>query len=758
MSGVGRPDTRIFGARASLARLLRSCDTLPPRFLMQSSSERMTRYAWLRRFVDGDSSGIDFTRLDRAWAAVRDQSSRSDEELVGAVAAAFAQEVLEGEDLVIEPVASALLDRTTMERLWAIPIRATADSVTVATPNVGDPDLVPELRFMLGRVVHLVVTSPGRFLELMKAMVSEGIEEVAASWVEADREDSSGRMSTLSDGEARVGGRILDRLVAEGAEIGASDVHVQASGTRGLVRYRVDGVLRLGPELTMEELLSVVARAKAVGGMDPSIRRKPQDGRARIVLRDQDYDLRISTLPASQSESLVVRILAQAQDLKLEASGLDDFAIERLRAGFIDRTAGIFTVTGPTGSGKTTLLYTLLAELNTPDRDIHTVEDPIELYSPGLVQVQVNQRAGMNFAGALRSILRQDPEVILVGETRDEETAAMVMQAALTGHLVSTTLHTIDAPTAILRYRDLGVDVSELAEALTGASAQRLIRTMCTHCRVPVTEAGGPADEWFESVTGQLPPYRIEGCIRCEFTGYSGRSAIVEVLLVDADMRVAIHSGAPLVEIRERARAGGMRTMGEVGVQRVLQGDTDVAELRRVLGRDLLPDPGSAEAPRPASATTVAVEAPAEVVDEAERLMSTEAGGEGALALFIDLAPETGPPVSALETAGLFAYRVVDIPHGAVWAEIHSPEVVVLDVSDDVETALERVAEARDALQHLDFAPIVVIPSGASEVERVMVEHGFEDFLSAPVKDDELTYLVKRVLRRREVAKAAAEG
>jgi len=712
-------------------------------------------YDWLRRFVDVDASGLDFTRLDRAWSGVLALGDLLDSELVQVISKAFAQPVLHMEDVTIDRAAAGLLDRTTIERLWAVPFLASADSISVATPNVGDPDLVPELRFILGRKVQLFVTSPDLFQELVRTVVADNVEEVAASWIEADREDSSGPMYTLSAGDARTGGRILDRLVAEGADIGASDVHVQASGSRGLVRYRVDGVLRLGPELTMDEVRSVVARAKAVGGMDPSIRLKPQDGRARIVLRDRDYDLRISTLPASQSESLVVRILAQVEDLSLGSSGLDGFAVERLTAGFLDQTAGIFTVTGPTGSGKTTLLYTLLRELNVPERDIHTVEDPIELYSPGLIQVQVNPRAGMTFAGALRSILRQDPEVILVGETRDEETAHMVMQAALTGHLVATTLHTIDAPTAILRYRDLGVDTGELAEALTGASAQRLIRTLCPHCKTEVQAANTPGERWFESVMGELPPFRTEGCSRCEFTGYRGRSAIAEVLLVNPDMRVAIHAGAPLAEIRERARAEGMRSMGEVGMQRVRQGETDVGELRRVLGSDLLPSDQVGRTPGPDSRTKLVSEAPAPVVDAAARLASAEASA-GVVTLFIDLAPETGPPLEALQTAGLLAYRVTDIPHGATWAEIHRPEVIVLDASDDPVVALERVAAARDGLLHLDFAPIVIIPPEAPEVARVLVAHGFEDFVAAPVNDAELSYVVQRVVRRREVARASA--
>jgi type II secretory ATPase GspE/PulE/Tfp pilus assembly ATPase PilB-like protein len=710
-------------------------------------------YDWLRRFVDDDSAGLDFTRLDRAWNDVVARGELLDADLVQTISDAFAQPVLDVDAFSVDRSVAALLNRTTIERLWALPFLASADSVSVVTPNVGDPDLVPELRFMLGRRVELFVTSPDLFQELVRAVVADNVEEVAASWIEADREDSSGPMYTLSAGDARTGGRILDRLIAQGADIGASDVHVQASGSRGLVRYRVDGVLRLGPELTTDEVRAVVARAKAVGGMDPSIRLKPQDGRAKIVLQDHDFDLRISTLPAGQSESLVVRILAQVEDLSLASSGLDDFAVERLTRGFLDQTAGIFTVTGPTGSGKTTLLYTLLRELNVPERDIHTVEDPIELYSPGLVQVQVNPRAGMTFAGALRSILRQDPEVILVGETRDEETAHMVMQAALTGHLVATTLHTIDAPTAILRYRDLGVDIGELAEALTGASAQRLIRTLCPHCKTEVQAATTSGERWFERVTGELPPFRTEGCSRCEFTGYRGRTAIAEVLLVDPDMRVAIHAGAPLAEIRERARAEGMRSMGDVGVQRVRGGETDVDELRRVLGSDLLPREQTRATPRPESRTEIVAESPAPVVDAAARLASAEAG---VVTLFIDLAPDTGPPLEALQAAGLLAYRVTDLPHGATWAEIHRPEVIVLDASDDPELALERVAEARDRLIHLDFAPIVIIPPEASGVARLLVENGFEDFVAAPVGDSELSYVVQRVLRRREVARESA--
>jgi len=325
-----------------------------------------------------------------------------------------------------------------------------------------------------------------------------------------------------------------------------------------------------------------VSRIKIMGGLNIAEKRLPQDGRIRLKIAGRDYDVRLSTLPVTHGERVVMRLLPRTSEmLNLEALGFDKDHLAAWQK-LIARPNGIMLVTGPTGSGKTTTLYGALSRINTLDVNIITVEDPVEIQLPGIGQIEVNAKIGLTFANGLRSILRQDPDVVLVGEIRDLETAEIAIQASLTGHLVFSTLHTNDAPSAITRLVDMGVERFLVASSLVAVLAQRLVRVLCTQCR----EAYEPTPEELAELGVRPPPkpitvYRPQSCERCNFTGYRGRLGIFELMLIDDAIRELIAQNVDAKRIKRQAVASGMRTLRVDGARKVLRGITSIAEVLR---------------------------------------------------------------------------------------------------------------------------------------------------------------------------------
>jgi general secretion pathway protein E len=361
----------------------------------------------------------------------------------------------------------------------------------------------------------------------------------------------------------------------------ASDVHIEPFEKRLCVRMRIDGVMHdtLEPPRSIAALM--ISRIKVMARLDISEKRLPQDGRISLRVAGRPVDVRVSTLPSGHGERVVMRLLdKEAGRLDLEQLGMAPRDRDLLN-DLIHRPHGILLVTGPTGSGKTTTLYAALTRLNDATRTILTVEDPIEYYLDGVGQTQVNTRVDLTFARGLRAILRQDPDVVLVGEIRDLETAEIAVQASLTGHLVLSTLHTNTAIGAVTRLRDMGVEPFLLSSSLVGIAAQRLVRLLCTHCRAEhrLTEAECAL---FELDPGDPPlAYRAVGCERCNGTGYWGRSGIYELIALDDRMRTAIHDGASEFELDRQARRKGPGIRSD-GLRRILAGDTSVEEVLRV--------------------------------------------------------------------------------------------------------------------------------------------------------------------------------
>jgi type II secretory ATPase GspE/PulE/Tfp pilus assembly ATPase PilB-like protein len=351
--------------------------------------------------------------------------------------------------------------------------------------------------------------------------------------------------------------RLVDELIAEGIRAAASDIHLEPEEQGIAVRHRVDGVLRQVRVLPRAIAPSLVSRVKILSGLDIADRLRPQDGRARVAVTGAVVDLRVSTLPASHGEKVVIRVLDGSAGLRtLDAIGFAQGELRRIR-GLLEQREGLLLVTGPTGSGKTTTLYAALREVQARGVNVVTVEDPIEYRLPGIVQVQVHERAGLTFSKALRSIMRQDPDVILVGEIRDRETAEIAIQASLTGHLVLSTLHTNDAASAVTRLIDIGVPGYQIATAVKGVVAQRLLRRVCANC--------GAA-----------------GCDACEGSGFRGRIAIAEILVAGSEFERRVSAGASTESIAEAARAAGCVSLWESGLELVRAGQTTIDELRRV--------------------------------------------------------------------------------------------------------------------------------------------------------------------------------
>ncbi len=393
--------------------------------------------------------------------------------------------------------------------------------------------------------------------------------------------------------------RLLDGIIVQGLEAGASDIHLEPGTERNRVRYRIDGVLQQAQRIPMERHMALISCVKLMAGMDIAEKRKPQDGRSQITHSGQKIDLRISSLPTIQGEKIVIRVLnPEANQLRLEDMGFTGENLARYRSLY-KASCGLILITGPTGSGKTTTLYATLQELNQPERNIITVEDPVEYRMEGVNQVAVNAKTGLTFANGLRSILRQDPNIIMIGEIRDRETAEIAVQAALTGHLVFSTLHTNTAAGAITRLLDMGIEPFLAASALRGIVAQRLVRKLCPVCKKRYM-ADKAMWEWnrFRNLACEankedkiktpdsLALYRQCGCEACRQSGYRGRMAIHEVLPVNAVLKDKIISGASEQELWNAAKTEfpGISLLEEDGMQKVKQGITSVQELLRVLG------------------------------------------------------------------------------------------------------------------------------------------------------------------------------
>lgn len=379
--------------------------------------------------------------------------------------------------------------------------------------------------------------------------------------------------------------RLINALLAEAIKLGASDIHIETYEERLVVRFRVDGVLRvvLEPKRVLASL--IVSRIKVMASLDIAEKRLPQDGRISVRIGGRPVDVRVSTMPSGHGERVVLRLLdKQAGKIDLSVLGMAP-DILKLVENIVEQPHGIVLVTGPTGSGKTTTLYAVLTKLNTEKRNILTVEDPIEYYLDGIGQTQVNPKVEMTFARGLRAILRQDPDVVMIGEIRDKETAEIAVQASLTGHMVLSTLHTNTAVGAIIRLKDIGIEPFLLATSVLAIIAQRLVRVLCARCKQPYTASSWECEAFGGDPAHPPTLYKPTGCPECNNIGYSGRRGIYDVVIIDEDVRLMIFEGANEIMLEKKAREK-TPSIRQDGWQKILAGATTVEEVLRVTRED----------------------------------------------------------------------------------------------------------------------------------------------------------------------------
>jgi general secretion pathway protein E len=463
-----------------------------------------------------------------------------------------------------------------------LPLADTEDGLVVAMADPLDSYAVGAMQLFAGKPVQVWVGVPADIEAALERLFgSAGGEVVQALGDMADlgAEDDIQRLRDLAS-EAPVV-RIVNRLITKASELRASDIHLEPSEQGLRARYRIDGVLRDMEPPPAQLRAAIISRLKIMARLNIAERRLPQDGRIRLAVRGKDIDLRVATLPTMHGEAVVLRVLDRSSvALDFVSLGFEPQALRAYREA-LNRPNGIILVTGPTGSGKTTTLYASLIELNTPDRKVLTVEDPIEYQLDGVNQVQIKPQIGLSFAHVLRSMLRHDPDVIMIGEIRDLETAQIAIQAALTGHLVLSTLHTNNAASTLTRLLDMGVEDYLLPSTLNGIVAQRLVRRLCDQCREPYA----PLPELLAQLglEGQsLQFWRPTGCAACSQTGYSGRISINETLIMTDLIRRQILQHAESNELQRAAVAAGMRPMLQDGIAKVAAGVTSVEEVMRV--------------------------------------------------------------------------------------------------------------------------------------------------------------------------------
>ncbi len=517
----------------------------------------------------------------------------TEEEVMKALAQHNRMEYVDLAEIEIPEAVIELMPEAVARENVVLPMAETDRGLKVLMSEPGDLETIEKLRFILNRDVTVALATRSSILLAINRMYGQVEGESADSVLQEFTDTAIDFTETVDDGRGSDDDidessapivRLVQMMITEAVQLRASDIHVEPFEDRVRIRYRIDGVLCERDRLPRRQLGAILSRIKILSKIDIAERRRPQDGRIKVNVGEKELDLRVSIIPTNQGQSAVMRLLDK-DNIRIGIRQLG-FSEENFKVfnNLIRRPNGIILVTGPTGSGKTTTLYAALNGLNRPDRKIITAEDPVEYYLPGINQVEVKHKIGLDFARIIRSMLRQAPNVILVGEMRDAETVSMGIQASLTGHLVFSTLHTNDAPTAITRLIDIGVPGYLVASSVVAILAQRLVRTICPKCRAKHTpsaaaikESGLPADR-IASATFM----RGKGCNSCQKSGFRGRIGIYEMLIVDSKVREMIFAGKPATQIRIHCMSKGMKTLYQDGLDKVLKGFTTFEEVYRV--------------------------------------------------------------------------------------------------------------------------------------------------------------------------------
>jgi type IV pilus assembly protein PilB len=687
---------------------------------------------WLVRIAEraglGDRDRPDIlpgSPAPEAWTAVTKAYELSDADLARMVAEYFRLEVADLSKA--DPNAALLVPETMARKHRVYPIAEDDRHLVVATCDPTNVEAERALGFSTGRTPTFVVAAPGeiqdalderftpeRAVENLLGGLGEDIGEDAVRLVEEMGPESISE----DDASATPVVKLTNLIIRDAISFGASDIHIEPGRKLGAVRYRVDGVLRKHMDLPMAALNRIISRIKVLARLDIADRLRPQDGKARVQVKARGYDLRVSTIPAGGSEKCVIRILDSSASLSLEDLHIPGLELERLRELLTNRD-GIVVVTGPTGSGKTTTLYGALRELADGRVNIMTVEDPIEYELPGVTQTQVQTKQGMTFASALRAMLRQDPDVILVGEIRDRETAITAAQAAMTGHLVLTTVHANDAVSSVARLADLGLHYGTIGQTLRGAIAQRLVRKVCPACAEPVRGQLTEEERRLTERHGMEPVVRAVGCTECGFTGYRGRLPVNEVFLTGPRMQQAIEQRKGWATLSRVATQGGMRSLHAVGLEWVSQAKTTLVEVERVLGQGL-DDPTGEITTGPPRILVIDDD------EEARVMMSSLLERDG----FEVLEAEDG-------------HRALDL-----LKDDHDFKLVVLDLAMPGLSGREVLDRIRGSVETAALPVLIRTGTGSHTLEAELLEAGADDYVEKSVDATRFMARVHAVVRR----------
>jgi type IV pilus assembly protein PilB len=636
------------------------------------------------------------------------------------------------------------ISRKQANRKLIFPYRRTGRRLRLAMANPLDYGTIDEVKFRSGLDVSVAVATEEDIRKAIENSYAEDFdfdmfatmvpsEEVEVLAEERD-ENEYDVDELIRQSEIAPIVRLTNAILADAIKLSASDIHIEPQEKEVSVRYRIDGMMKNIFRVGIPALAPLVSRIKIIADMDIAVKRRPQDGRTRLKVGTKQYDMRISTLPTIFGEKVVIRVLDQSKAfIDLEELGFSQNDLKTLNS-MLSRPQGIVLVTGPTGSGKSTTLYASLNRLKSEVINIVTVEDPVEYQLPGINQVQVNERAGITFASGLRSILRQDPNVVMVGEIRDAETAKIAFQAANTGHLVLTTLHTNDASTAVTRLVDLGADPYVIASSLLCVLAQRLVRKNCPNCLVPESLDKGLLArlELSGDKKAQKKVKKGQGCEACQFTGYDGRVGIYELLMVDDELRKLIVKGASDTEIAENARERGIRDLFGDCQEKLIQGRTSIEELMRVA------PPPERKSGQPAVEEMDAAP-PVDRTDEAPRKQLR--------VLAVDDDPFIRKMLDKVLTEA--HYDVVLATDGQEALEKiyrERPDLIISDVVMPKLDGLSLVKKLKGQLQ-TSIIPVILLTSKdevESEVEGL--EAGADDYIPKPIVANLLLARINRVL------------
>ncbi|MBW2117429.1 MAG: type II/IV secretion system protein [Deltaproteobacteria bacterium] len=656
----------------------------------------------------------------------------------------------------------SLVPHELAENHLLIPIKETRKGLLVAMANPLEFYALDDLRFVTQMAIDIAVAPERDILEAIERYyvkqdldrslglgpgIDEEIEIVQQK--EVEEKDLTDIQDLLELTERPPVVRFANTILADAIKLKASDVHIEPQKAAVIIRYRIDGIMREIMKTDRHVHASLVSRIKIISNMDISIRRKPQDGKTQVKTRDKVYDLRVSTIPTSYGEKVTIRILNPATtEMGIEDLGLSERALKDF-SDAISTPQGIILVTGPTGSGKSSTLYACLNRLNSPEVNIITVEDPVEFDIEGINQVQINPGAGITFAAGLRSILRQDPDIVMLGEIRDNETASVACQAAQTGHLVLSTLHTNDAPSAVTRLLDLGIEAFLLSSSLVAVVGQRLVRGICQKCKVPEPLSEKFLERLPANIDGDKKAtfWKGAGCEACQYTGYSGRLGLFEVLTITPPLREVIAPGISTVILKKVAESEGFQSMSVDGIRKALQGLTTIEEVFRVAPPEVS-EVSKGHVVEPAVPEEIGLEE-----SPAEEMMSSI----GVVRPQKILVADDNEIILKILTNILESenYLIITAQDGLEALKLTLQEKPDLIVTDYIMPKMDGITLIKKLKSQLAtrYIPIIMLTAKDQENTEVeVIDAGADDYLVKPVNPKRFLARINRLLKRPGIA------